>query len=113
MKKTFLLIIIQVMYCLTIFSQYQTTCNYQTAVPIEDGECLTGDWTLVFEDEFDGTQIDNSKWYTYFGYGDRCHGDEPQVYLDNNVSLNNGILTLLFKEQPGNYSTCGGTTKWR
>ena len=101
------------MYCLTIFSQYQTTCNYQTAVPIEDGECLTGDWTLVFEDEFDGTQIDNSKWYTYFGYGDRCHGDEPQVYLDNNVSLNNGILTLLFKEQPGNYSTCGGTTKWR
>ncbi len=94
-------------------AQYQSTCNYETAVPSEDGKCLTGDWVLVFEDEFNGTQIDQNKWYTYFGYGDRCHGDEPQVYLDNNVTVNNGILTLLFKEQPGNYGTCGGTTKWR
>ena len=112
MNKVTLLIVFCHSFFLTMYGQYSGTCNYVTSVPIESGECLTGDLVLVFEDEFDGNQIDDTKWYTEFGYGNRCHGDEPQVYLDENVILNNGELSLLFKEQPGYYH-CGGTKKWK
>ncbi len=88
-------------------------CNYKTAVPFENGKCLSGDWVLVFEDEFNDNKLDNNKWFSYFGYGDRCHGDEPQAYLDENILINNGILHLQFKEHPDNYTMCGNTSKWK
>ncbi|MCD4679230.1 MAG: family 16 glycosylhydrolase [Bacteroidales bacterium] len=111
MKRVFLLFIVQAMFFLTIFGQYMTTCNYEKAVPLYNGNCLPGDWVCVFEDEFNGTQIDYSKWMTHEN-GDRCRADWPHVFLDNNVSVNNGILSLLFKEQPGYYN-CVGTTQWK
>ena len=38
----------------------------QTEITITGANyCNTGDWELVFGDEFDGTTINTDKWYTY------------------------------------------------
>ncbi|GAB4278126.1 MAG: hypothetical protein Kow0068_01650 [Marinilabiliales bacterium] len=81
-------------------------CPYTPAVPMSNGVCLTGDWKLVFEDEFIGTEIDHNKWFTLYRDGARCREADAQVYLDENVSVNDGILKLTFNENPGDYE-CG------
>lgn len=66
-------------------------------------------WNLVFEDNFDGNSLNASKWTTFYPYGpngsDNCpycrtHGDEGQIYKDNNVIVANGILKLITKNEP-------------
>jgi beta-glucanase (GH16 family) len=77
------------------------------AVALEDAFlCDTRAWKLVFEDEFEGNTL-KKHWYTYYpkGQADTCaycrtHGDkENQIYLDENVKINNGILELIAKRQ--------------
>lgn len=101
--KTLVSIFILIMNSLNIQGQYSTTCNYSTAIPLSDGECLAGDWTLVFEDEFNGTQIDLNIWYPHFGYGTRCLIADNVVFLDENISVANGILKLTLNQNPGYY----------
>lgn len=64
-------------------------------------------WKLVFQDEFEGNTLDTSRWITWFPYdengGDECtfcrtHGAEGQVYRDENVTVDSGILRLWVKE---------------
>jgi beta-glucanase (GH16 family) len=55
----------------------------------------SGDWQLVWNDEFNGNSIDSSKWNT----ATDCSGggnDEQQCYTDRdlNVSVSNGVLEL-------------------
>jgi beta-glucanase (GH16 family) len=102
-KTIILLIIIHIMSVVTISGQHISTCQYDKWLAINYSPCLTGDYTLVFEDEFNGNQIDTDKWYTYFGYGIRCQIEGNVVFLDENVSVNNGMLTLVFNESPGYY----------
>jgi len=113
MKRITWIIILEILFGSRLVGQYSPSCHYEVAFLSENGECSDLPWSLVFEDEFEGTQIDHNKWLTYYGYFDRCHGEEPQVYLDENVIINNGVLHLLFKEKPGWYDTCGYTTQWR
>jgi|GEM_PF-1244090 len=90
-------------------------CRYEVAIPCCPGNCLPGNYFLVFEDEFIGNELDLDKWRTFFSYADhddRCHGDEPQVYLDENVTVNNG-LSLLFQEDPDWYPMCNEGTEWK
>lgn len=76
--------------------------------------CSNEDWKLVFHDEFDGSTLDNSKWYRYFpdwpnntddSFFSRTHctTDDPnrelQAYIDNNVVVENGILNLRIKNE--------------
>ncbi len=72
--------------------------------------CQTEPWKLVFHDEFDGDELDTDKWYTFFPYGpnnsDQCafcrtHDGSitQQIFLDENLSVNNGILKMMIKEQ--------------
>ena len=66
--------------------------------------CPDDPYRLVFHDEFEENNFDTNKWYTYYPYGvnnsDQCefcrtHGDnEAQIYQDDNISLENGILRL-------------------
>lgn len=58
-------------------------------------------WHLVFEDNFDGTQIDTSKWYTCTGGWKRNHANKPHYYKDENIVLGNGIVHLVVKREPG------------
>ena len=64
-----------------------------------------GDWVLVFEDEFNGDELDTEKWFTCEDGWNRFHGGcnaELQCYLDDNIKVNNGILSLIAKrENPG------------
>lgn len=57
-------------------------------------------WKLVFEDNFDGTQIDTSKWYTCTGGWKRNHANKPHYYKDENIVLKNGIAKLVVKREP-------------
>lgn len=63
-----------------------------------DGSYVPDGYALVFNDEFNGTSLNRSKWATRFIYGsetlDRLN-DEKQRYRDNdNHSVANGILSL-------------------
>jgi beta-glucanase (GH16 family) len=62
---------------------------------------VAGGWTVVFLDDFSGTRLDTSKWFTRFIYdnGTRDHfNDEKERYRDNgNHDLRNGVLNLIAK----------------
>jgi beta-glucanase (GH16 family) len=65
--------------------------------PLPAGQ--TGNWNMLFHDEFDGNSLDTSKWTTcYFNFkvGDGCDHDqnELELYQPDNISVNNGVLTL-------------------
>ncbi len=70
--------------------------------------CVDAPWYMVFRDEFEGEAIDTTKWYTYgpkwpdksdqWEFG-RTHGNEGQVYLDENVVVSNGTLKLVAKQE--------------
>ncbi len=66
----------------------------------------TAVWKLVFHDEFDGTELDRSKWVTYFTYSDdgsdQCPGcrftsNTNSTYRDEHVTVGNGLLTIATK----------------
>ena len=74
-----------------------------------------GYWQCSFDDEFDGTTLDTSKWIVQqtatsgFHSGPECFVDSP-----NNISLANGVLTLTARQEAapftcpsplGNYTT--------
>jgi beta-glucanase (GH16 family) len=67
------------------------------------------DEILVFEDDFNGTKLDRSKWLIgspdgNFGIlGWEIWGEEG-----NNIEVSNGTLKLTTKYQPGNYFSTGG-----
>lgn len=63
----------------------------------------TTGWKLVFHDEFNGSELDRSKWVTYFTYSDdgsdqcrgcRFTGGSNSTYRDRQVSVGNGLLTI-------------------
>jgi beta-glucanase (GH16 family) len=70
--------------------------------------CDFGYYKLVFDDEFSGDQLDTSKWFSYFPYGQnsikdscdfcRTHG-WPNVYKDENCVVKDGSLFLVTKEE--------------
>ncbi len=75
--------------------------------------CSTNPYILVFNDEFNGNTLDNTKWHTYFPYGpngsDACffcrthtsEGEttEQQVFLDRNVVVANGNVSLFVRKE--------------
>jgi beta-glucanase (GH16 family) len=107
MKKIILTISILI-FCTKIFSQIlNPVCgNWQTIGWFSIANCNTfesGDWVLVFDDEFNNNQIDRSKWYTAGGGWAREHGDELQYYKDENIVMDNGMVKLTAKSEPGDY----------
>lgn len=63
-----------------------------------------GSWELIFEDDFNDTVIDKDKWFTCIDGWNREHGsNELQYYLDDNVVIEDGILKLTAKREPGYY----------
>ena len=63
-------------------------------------------WQLVWEDNFDGYDLDSTKWMQEYGtgaqYGMWGWGNgELQHYQSQNTTLNNGIAKIEVKEEPG------------
>ena len=70
--------------------------------------CGTQPWKLVFEDEFNGNNLNKDNWVTYFPYtstgDDNCAycrdgGPGGQIYKDSNVVVSNGLLKLIAKRE--------------
>lgn len=73
------------------------------------GKPASGDYTLIWSDEFDGTELDMEKWsyelgnwktddkgnYITNGWGN----NEQECYTDSNTSLNDGILTIAARKE--------------
>ncbi len=76
------------------------------------GACDSSAWKLVFHDEFNGSELDRSKWVTYFTYSadgsDQCEGcrvtgSSNTIYRDEQVSVGDGMLTLGVEAKPGTW----------
>jgi beta-glucanase (GH16 family) len=70
-------------------------------------QCASGEWKMVFSDEFNGNSLDGNKWLTWFPYTDdgsdkctfcRTHGNEGQIFLDENALVSNGSLKLIARK---------------
>lgn len=95
---SFLLLIIPLSLLFSACQPFSTQASSQPPV----GQ--SGNWNMIFHDDFDGTSLDTSKWTTcYFNFhvGDGCihDQDELELYQPGNVSVSNGILTLRAEKQ--------------
>lgn len=101
MKHCFLF---QFFFCLSVLSSAQEKIYFKGG-----NVCSSESWKLVFHDEFNGTSLDTSKWFTYYPYGDnqsdncpfcRTHADfSNQVYKDENLVVSNGFLKIITKKE--------------
>jgi len=78
--------------------------------------CKSGEEnTLVWEENFDGEVLDESKWT--FALGDGCPelcgwgNNEPQIYTRNNHELRNGKLYITVRKEDSTYTSTRITTK--
>ena len=79
------------------------TTDDKDPTPDDKDDKLEG-LTLVWSDEFDGTELDRSKWGFQIGVRDEYHGklgntwywgnNELQYYTEDSVSVADGVLTI-------------------
>jgi beta-glucanase (GH16 family) len=75
-----------------------TTATIATNVSM----CDDNDWHITFHEEFTGTQLNSSNW---IALDNKTHGTtEKELYLANNVRVENGTLILTTKEQKAIHS---------
>jgi beta-glucanase (GH16 family) len=89
--------------------------------------CDNTPWKLVFWDNFDGTQIDPTKWIKHVSWSGMPGGDNDNwdaargdahmnyIYRDQNVVVNNGTVKLLVKRETVNWTcnSCPTPTSYR
>ncbi len=88
--------VIPVILLLTLFlSIFPRSGLGNTVSPIQSGK-----WSLIFDDEFNGTALDTTRWTTcYAGFkvgtnGCDHDGGELELYQPDEVTVHNGVLTL-------------------
>lgn len=98
--------IISIILAIVLFliSQHSSVVNggQNISGPLHAGQ--SENWKLVFDDEFNGTSLDTTKWVSCFRWGDSAgcgSTSTPQNwYLPGNVAVSNGILKLTARNQP-------------
>jgi beta-glucanase (GH16 family) len=79
-------------------------------VGCKQSDPIEKEYTLLWEDQFDGTELDLTKWDVQTGDGSlyglwRWGNNEAQYYRKENISLRNGTLRIkAIKEDFGGYS---------
>ena len=71
--------------------------NYDSAAVLDDGNCVTSalaGWSLVWNDEFNGTELDLTKWNREVGV---FVNNEEQIYTTSefNSYVHNGFLNII------------------
>jgi beta-glucanase (GH16 family) len=101
MKKISVILIVFCALAMQAFPQRDTLLT-------EPISCKTGAWKLVFEDEFNTEVLNTDEWLTWFPYtndgGDSCvfcrtHGDEGQVFWDENAVVVDNSLRIVAKQE--------------
>jgi beta-glucanase (GH16 family) len=92
----FLLLIVALPFTLTLCQSTQAIRQQPSGI-LPVGQ--TGNWTMIFHDEFNGTALDTSKWTTcYFNFtvGNGCDHNqgELELYQPDDVFVSNGTLKL-------------------
>ena len=82
-------------------------CDNSVTQEIPDPEATPEGWSLVWSDEFDGTEVDTTKWEYQLGDGcdqsvgnDLCGwgNNELQFYQEENASVSDGVLTITARQ---------------
>jgi len=78
----------------------------------------TGNWQLVFSDEFDGTSLDPLKWSTCYWWssGSGCTNggaEEIQWFLPDEVLVQNGVLRLRVQQRNVTAYDAGRSKKFK
>lgn len=68
-------------------------------------------YTLTFDDEFDGTSIDLTKWQMRYKWGEAQVNGELQAYVDDAFLLDGATLEIQGTHSPGQYA--GQTFEYR
>ena len=88
--------------------------NFSMIVKAEDSSNVNDEWTLVWSDEFEGEDLDESKWSRDIGNGffqedgtfiPGWGNEELQSYQEDNVRVENGKLILEGREETVTDST--------
>ena len=59
--------------------------------------------SMIFHDEFDGAELDETKWNKHFRWGDIIINDELQAYVDDGFVLKDGILRIKCERRDAEY----------
>ncbi|MDG1934531.1 MAG: family 16 glycosylhydrolase [Flavobacteriales bacterium] len=95
------------MFRIILISCFMLYCNFLHAQ----------NWQLVWEDDFDGIDLDLSKWMHEYGTGSQYNmwgwgNGEKQYYQAQNTTLSNGIATIEVKEEPSGIIDSWGATSY-
>lgn len=78
----------------------QGICEGQQVVVAEDGECPLGEYVLVFEDEFEGNELNENIWQIQPWAQGALQGKPNQEYNTlENVNISNGFLYITAKDE--------------
>ncbi len=110
------LFLICMTFCFGLFSQVYPTnfiyngCDYTyngLSFNLSDTTNCDDYYQLLFEDNFDGTNLDSNAWQTYFPWGRALNntasgtGYTREYMADENVTVSDGYLHLTTKIDPG------------
>lgn len=102
-----MMLCIGIVYPMNIFCQQTPTCgdweliSWSQISPCDHFE--HGGWQLIYENDFENGSLDTTFWYTCNDGWNHTHGNEPQYYLNENIVIENGLLYLIVKREPGYY----------
>jgi beta-glucanase (GH16 family) len=86
-------------------------CHGKQVVMTQDGQCDYNDYMLEFEDNFDGNELDLSKWnlpyqgvLRNFNHSTERQwyantGNIPAIPISNNIEISNGTLKLIARKE--------------
>jgi beta-glucanase (GH16 family) len=85
---------------LTFHHSFSQLCNGDVVSLINNPECSSNEYLLVFEDNFDSNRVDEDLWQFEYPWGrSLVENPEQQYYKSENVEVNNGVLSLIAKRE--------------
>jgi len=61
-------------------------------------------YALTFQDEFDGADVDATKWVKRYKWGEAQINGELEAYVDDAFQLQGGVLSIVGQQRTGSYA---------